>query len=141
LPEALPPAEGASRLVLKWRGAWPSEPPWLICAPEARLAAWTEALRASLAVEAPVPFPAAALRAAVRAAADLGGALILGGLPADETPGAMRPALFVNLPPSRALLRAWSEPAPVIGLAAREPNAADLAVLAPDLAILRDFLD
>lgn len=123
----------------QWRGAWRAEAPWLLLAPESRLAAWTEALRAALAAEAPVAADAAGLRAAVRAAADLGGALICGGLPADESSGLLRPALFVNLPPSRALLRAWDEPAPVLGLAAREPHAADLAAFPPELAILREF--
>lgn len=124
-----PPAEGAARLLAQWRSAWRADAPWLLLAPESRLSDWTEALRAALAAEPPVAFPAAALRAAVRAAADLGGALIGGGLPADESPGAVRPALFANLPPSRALLRAWAEPAPVLGLAAHEPHAADLPAL------------
>ena len=123
----------------RWRLAWRVEAPWLLLAPEGRLAAWTEALRAALAVEPAVLYSAANLRAAVRAAADLGGALIGGGLPADETPGTVRPALFVNLPPSRALLRAWAEPAPVLGLAPREPHAASLLALGPDHAVFQDF--
>jgi len=136
LPETLPPAEGAALLLTQWRAAWRADAPWLLLAPESRLSAWTEALRAGLAAEAPVAFPAAGLRAAVRAAADLGGALICGGLPADESTGLLRPALFVNLPPSRALLRAWAEPAPVLGLAAREPHASDLIPLQPLFRIL-----
>ncbi len=139
LPEALPPAEGAARLVRAWRDAWPTDAPWLALVPETRHAAWVEALRAAFAAEPPATFPALALRRCVRAAADLGAALIAGGLPADEAQGTMRPALLVNVPPTPALLRAWAEPAPVLGLAAREPHAADLSALAPDLAVLRDF--
>jgi hypothetical protein len=139
LPAALPPAEGAARLVRAWRAAWPTDAPWLALAPEARYAAWAEALRAAFAAEPSAAFPVPALRRCVRVAADLGAALIAGGLPADAQGGAVRPALFVNAPPAPALLRAWVEPAPVFGLAAREPHAADLAALALDLAVPRDF--
>ncbi len=139
LPDALPPAEGAARLVRAWRLAWPAEAPWLALAPETRHAAWAEALRAVFALEPPAAFSPPAMRRLVRAAADLGAALIAGGLPADEEGGSVRPALFVNVPPSRAWLRAWAEPAPVLGLAAREPHAADLAALPPEQACLRAF--
>lgn len=139
LPAALPPAEGAVRLLRAWRAAWQIEAPWLVLAAEARHAAWAEALRSLFAAEPPAAFPAAELRRAVRAAADLGAALIAGGLGADETGAAVQPALFVNAAPTPALLRAWSRPAPVLGLAAREPHAADLAALPSDAAHPREF--
>jgi hypothetical protein len=122
LPEALPPASGADRLLAAWRAAWPHEAPWLLLAPEARAAAWADALRAALLAGPPVVFPAAELRRLVRAGAGAGAALICGGLPADEVGGAVRPALFALAPPVPALLRAWSTPAPLLGIAAREPH-------------------
>lgn len=139
LPAALPPAEGAVRWVAAWRARAGADPPWLALVPESRHAAWAEALRAALEAGPATPCAPAALQQAVRAGAELGGALISGGLPADEGHGAARPALFVNLPPSRALLRAWTAPVPVLALAPQEPHVADLAALPPELAQLREF--
>lgn len=134
LPEG-PPASVAARILAAWREAWPAEAPWLLLAPEARAAAWADALRDAWMAAPSVAFSADALRRSVRAAVGAGAALICGGLPADEEEGRVRPALFVHAPPSAALLRAWSSPAPVIGLAAREPHEP----LDRPLLILTDF--
>jgi len=122
LPETLPPASGAARLVAAWREAWPHEAPWLLLAPETRAAAWTEALRAVLLTTPPVAFAGEELRRLVRAGAGAGAALICGGLPSDEEEGRLRPALFALAPPTPALLRVWNAPAPLLGIAAREAH-------------------
>lgn len=127
LPDALPPASGAAALLAAWRLAWPREAPWLLLAPERCAAAWTDALRAALAAGQAEPFPPAALRRLVRAGCGAGAALICGGAAADGGEGEggpprVRPALFALAPPTPTLLRAWSAPAPLLGIAAREPH-------------------
>lgn len=122
LAEAAPPASGAEALLRAWRAGWRTEPPWLLLAPENRAAAWTEALRAALAAGPPEAFPAAELRRLVRSGAAAGAALIHGGAAADEE-DRVRPALFALALPTPALLRAWTRPAPLLGVAAREACA------------------
>lgn len=127
MPERTLPASGAAGLLERWRSAWTVEAPWFLLAPETRAAAWADALRAALLAHPAVAYPAEDLRRQVRAAAGFGAALICGGQPAADGSGLVRPALFALAPPTPALLRAWSAPAPLIGLAARaahEPLAA-----------------
>lgn len=119
LPEAAPPESGAAAVLAAWSRAWPVEAPWLLLAPERRAAAWTDALRAAWARAPAAAFPEAEMRRLVRAGAAAGAALIYGGAAADEEAG-LRPALFTLAAPTPALRRAWSAPAPLLGIAARE---------------------
>lgn len=118
LDPTAPTAQLAERLYAHWEERWQSQPPMLALIPEARQAAFLEALRRRVEKAEPVAVLAEDLRSAIRQLTDRGACLIMGG---QES----RPALLNNLSLSSALLSALTAPLPILALGTLEENPLD----------------
>ena len=120
-PADAPAAEVAEWLAAAWEARRGAVGVLLAAVPEGLHAAVAEGLRRRFARLEPLPDPEGAGPAAVRLLLDGGGTLVCGG---SASPDGFQPSLFVHLRLSAPLVDALDRPAPVLGLAALEPERA-----------------
>ena len=118
-PADAPAAQVAEWLTTTWE-TWRERSGVLLAGvPERLHAPVAEALRRRFTRLAPLPDPREAGQLAVRTLLDGGGTLVCGGTTA---PDGFQPSLFIHLRLSVSLVAALEHPAPVLGLAALEPE-------------------
>lgn len=117
VPQELPLAEVAERLLRRWRRDWHQRPPAWILVEEGRHANLVEMLRRRLAKTSPLPSPPnvdGLFRDATLAALDGGATLVTGGQ--DLSDAGLQATLFVNVKPSLRLLHNPEVQGPILCL-------------------------